>query len=80
VDSGAVVIIDLTILEAVARAFTWERYDALLQSPPGDDSAVDALIHEVGSGGFAIVSADAARPFSGDGAFRLKHDHPVRVA
>jgi len=80
VDSGAVVIIDLTILEAVARAFTWERYDALLQSPPGDDSAVDALIHEVGSGGFAIVSADAAKHFSGDGAFRLKHDHPVRVA
>jgi hypothetical protein len=72
VDSGTVVVIDIAALEKVARALTWDRYDALLQSPPGDDSALEALNREVGGPWFAIVLADAGAAFSGDGAFALR--------
>ncbi len=78
-DSGTVVVIDVGALEPVARVLTWDRYDALLQTPLGDDSALEALNREVGGPCFAIVSADASVPFSGDGAFRLRPDRLRRV-
>ncbi len=76
VDSGTVVMIDLGALSAVAGAFTWERYDALLQTAVGDDSLLDELNTEVGGPRFAIVSADASSPFTGDGSFRLRSGIP----
>ena len=80
IDSGAVVVIDLVALDAVARTLTWDRYDALLQTPPDDDSALEALNREVGGPWFAIISADADSPFSGDGAFRLRPESLRRVS
>jgi hypothetical protein len=79
VDSGTVVVIDLVALEAVAATLTWERYDALLQTPPDDDSALDALNRDVGGPWFTIVFADAESAFSGDGAFRLRPASVRRV-
>jgi hypothetical protein len=79
VDSGAVVVIDVAALDAVARTLTWNRYDALLQTAPGDDSALEALNRDVGGPWFAILSADANSSFSGDGAFRLRHASVRRV-
>jgi hypothetical protein len=70
-DTGAVIIIDGGALSAVARTLTWDRYDALLQVPLADDSLLTEVVQEVGGPRFAIVSADAGRSFSGDGAFRL---------
>jgi len=78
-DTGTVVVIDLAALAAVARTLTWDRYDQLLQSPLGDDSRLIAINADVGGPRFAIVSADATRPFSGDGAFRLLPDRVARV-
>lgn len=78
VDSGTVVLIDLTLLEAVTKSLTWDRYDKLLQSPLEDESLLDAINAEVGRPGFAIISADADSPFSGDGAFHLLPDQPRR--
>lgn len=78
-DSGAVIIIDLEALSAASRVLTWDRYDDFLQSPPGDDSRLMAINDEVGGPRFAIISADASRGFSGDGAFRLKPDRIVRA-
>ena len=80
IDSGAVVLIDGDALAAVARALTWDRYDALLQAPVGDDSLLAAINAEVGGPRFAILSADADTPFTGDGAFRLRMDGLRRVA
>jgi hypothetical protein len=73
-DSGAVVIIDGGALSAVGRALTWDRYDALLQASLNDDSVLTEIIEAVGGPRFAIVSADADRSFSGDGAYRLRPD------
>jgi hypothetical protein len=76
-DTGTVIVIDGGALSAVARALTWDRYDALLQAPAGDTSLLTEINREVGGPRFAIVSADAASPFSGDGAFRLKANRLV---
>ena len=78
-DSGTVVLIDGGALGAVARAFTWDRYDALLQAAAGDNSILAAMNAEIGGPRFAIVSADAETPFSGDGSFRLRTDGLRRV-
>ena len=80
IDTGTVVLIDIQALSAVARALTWDRYDAMLQAPLDDDSILAAINLEVGGPRFAIVSADAASPFTGDGAFRLKANGVVPVA
>jgi hypothetical protein len=76
VDSGGVVLIDLALLGEVARAFTWDRYEALLRAPVGDLSALQDMTAVVGRPGFAVLSASADSPFSGDGAFRLLADQP----
>lgn len=80
IETGTVIVIDGGALSAVARALTWERYDALLQAPVDDLSILTEINKEVGGPRFAIVSADAASPFSGDGAFRLKANRLVPVA
>jgi hypothetical protein len=76
IDTGTVVVIDLSALTAVARIFTWDRYDALMQAAPGDETVLEMINAEVGGPRFAIIAADAATPFSGDGAFRLRRDVP----
>jgi hypothetical protein len=80
IDTGTVVVIDLSLLAEVAKAFTWDKYDEMLQAPLGDDSGMDELNRDVGRAGFAIISADADTPFSGDGSFRIKQGHPIRVS
>lgn len=80
IDTGTVIVIDGAALGAVARALTWERYDALLRAPADDISILTEINKEVGGPRFAIVSADAARLFSGDGAFRLRANRLVPVA
>ena len=79
IDSGTVIVIDGGALTTVALALTWDRYDRLLQTPVGDNSILTEINQEVGGPRFAIVSADADSPFSGDGAFRLRPDGLVRV-
>ena len=79
IDTGTVIVIDGHALSAVARALTWDRYDAFLQSPLDDDSVLTQIYQETGGPRFAIVTADAASPFSGDGAFRLRADRLVPV-
>ena len=74
VDTGTVIVIDLVALSAVARALTWDRYEAFLQAPADDDSILAEINSEVGGPRFAIVMADAGSPFNGDGAFRLRAD------
>lgn len=78
-DTGAVVVIDLAAIAPVARALTWDRYDQLLQAPPGDDALLDAINAEVGRPAFALLSGDAASPLSGDGTFRLRATEPRRA-
>ena len=79
VDSGSVVVIDLTALKQVADAFTWGQYDAFLKSTPGDNSVIESLNRSVGGPRFAILLADGDSPFSGDGAFRLRVELLRRV-
>lgn len=79
IDSGTVVVIDLSALLPVASTLTRDGYDYFLQSPIGDDSRLMAINDDVGGSRFAIISADASRPFSGDGPFRLLTDRVVRV-
>jgi hypothetical protein len=79
IDTGTVIVIDGGALSAVARALTWDRYDALLQGSGEDDPILAELNRETGGPRFAIVSADAESPFSGDGAFRLQATRLVTV-
>jgi hypothetical protein len=80
IDSGTVVLTDLAALGSVARAFTWDRYDALLQAPLGDFSILEELNAAVGGPRFAIVSGDSGTPFTGDGSFRLRLGIPASTA
>jgi hypothetical protein len=80
IDSGTVVIVDLSALAAVAHHFTWDRYDALLQLPVGDYSILEEVNAEVGGPRFAVVSASEAGSFNGDGAFRLRAGQPALLA
>ena len=76
VDSGAIVVTGLDSLPAVAKVLTWERYEALL----GVQSVKTARwFAKVLGPRFAILQADADRPFSGDGAYRLARRAPTRV-
>lgn len=79
IDSGTLVVIDLTALAAVAGALTWERYDAWLRSPVGDDRVLEAIKADAGGTCFAILTSDADSPFSGDGTFRLRPGSPRRI-
>ena len=74
VDSGAIVVTDLDALPSVAKALTWERYDALF-GPTGDAKLAD-LLRELGPR-FAILFGDASRPFAGDGSYRLAPGAPA---
>jgi len=76
VDSGAVVLVDLSLLGPVAQVVTWDRYDELLRAPLDDYSLLDKINAELGRPGFAVIGAEAASPFSGDGTFRLAADQP----
>ena len=80
VDSGTVVLIDLQALSAVAKVFTWDKYDALLQAAVGDYAIVEEMNRAVGGPRFAIVAADADTPFTGDGAFQLRDGTPSASA
>lgn len=76
VDSGAIVVTGLDSLPAVAKDLTWERYNALL----GVEAARTARwFAKVLGSRFAILQADADRPFSGDGAYRLARRALTRV-
>lgn len=79
VDSGTVVVIDLPYLGRVASALTWDRYDALLQSPVDDDTALNQLVEDVGGPFFALIAASADSSFDGDGAFRVRAGAPRPV-
>lgn len=79
IDTGTVVLIDLAALASVAQALTWDRYDRILQAEPGDHSLLNAINVDIGRPAFALVSADAVSPFSGDGAFELLESEPRRV-
>ena len=79
VDSGAVVVVDLSALDVVARALTWDRYDDLLRGDVDDFSALEAVNADAGGSWFAILSADADAGFRGDGAYRLRAGLPRRV-
>jgi hypothetical protein len=79
IDTGTVVIIDLSALGLVAQALTWDRYDELLQAESGDHSLLSSLNAEVGRPAFALISADSASAFTGDGAFELVDSELRRV-
>lgn len=79
VDSGTVVVIDLSALARVAQALTWDRCDELLQAESGNYSVLEAINAEVGRPAFALISADAESRFSGDGSFQLLEGEPRRV-
>jgi len=79
VDTGTLVVIDLAYLRRVARALSWDRYDALLQSPINDDSALRELISDVGGPFFALIGASATAAFDGDGEFRFRSGAPRPV-
>jgi hypothetical protein len=77
VDSGAIVVTDLHSVPALARALTWERYDALLTSKDGDVAA-ERLVREMAGPRFALLKGGASLPFAGDGAYRLRRGAPKR--
>lgn len=79
VDSGTVVVIDLPYLGRVAAVLTWDRYDALLQAPVDDDTALNQLVADVGGSCFALIAASADSSFDGDGAFRVRAGAPRPV-
>lgn len=78
IDSGTVILADLSCLARLAQVLTWERYDEALQAPIGDNSRLEAIRAEVGGPFFVWISGDASTPFSGDGAFRLLPHAPQR--
>jgi hypothetical protein len=80
VDTGTVVVIDGAALGRVARSLTWQRYDDLTRAEVDDHSVLHQINRDVGSPRFAIVSADANSPFTGDGCFRLKPSGLVLIA
>jgi hypothetical protein len=77
IDSGTMVLADLAHLAALARAFTWDRYDLALQAPPEDDTIFREIEAEVGGQFFALLMGTAGTPFDGDGAFRLRAASPL---
>jgi hypothetical protein len=76
IDSGTVCVIDLDNLRSTAKALTWGRYDAFLQSQAGDNSIWIAIMKEVGGPFFGMLNGDVSTPFRGDGSYRLKPNAP----
>jgi hypothetical protein len=79
VDSGALVAADLDALPRLASVLTWDRYDWLLQAPPGDTSRERQVTADAGGPCFALIGGDADRAFAGDGAYRLRPGRPRRL-
>ena len=76
IDSGTVCVIDLNHLRSTAKALTWDRYDAFLQSQAGDNSIWITIMKEVGGPFFGMLNGDVSTPFRGDGSYRLKPNAP----
>jgi hypothetical protein len=77
VDSGAIVVTGLDCVPALARALTWERYDALLTSKDGDVTA-ERLVREMQGPRFALLKGGGSLPFAGDGTYRFRRGAPKR--
>jgi hypothetical protein len=76
IDSGTLILADLSYLSRLAQILTWEKYDGALQSPAGDDSSWLRLTEEVGGPFFGILWGDVDTPFQGDGTYRIKSRAP----
>jgi hypothetical protein len=79
VESGAVVLVDLETLPAVAAALTRERYDALSGNTDRGATALQ-LWERLGGPRFAVLQGRPRRAFSGRGRFRLRSGAPVLVS
>ena len=80
IDSGTVIAIDLNALAAVAKSLTYDRYDSFLRTPLWGYTSPDDLVQELGGPFFAIVFANADRPFAGDGSYQFRPGTPKRVS
>jgi hypothetical protein len=79
VESGAIVLVDLDALPAVAGALTRERYDALTGNTDRGTTALQ-LWKDFGGPRFAVLQGGPRRAFSGQGRFRLRPGAPVLVS
>jgi hypothetical protein len=80
IDTGTLILVDLSYLARLAQILTWEKYDLALQSPVGDDSCWLRVVEELGGPFFGILFSDINTPFSGDGTYRIMSGAPHRTA
>ena len=80
IDSGTLILVDLSYLARLAQILTWEKYDLALQSPADDDSCWLRFIDELGGPFFGILWGDIDTPFRGDGTYRIRSGAPHRTA
>jgi hypothetical protein len=79
VDSGAVVLVALDALPAVAEKLTQARYDALSGNTDHGATALE-LWKALDGPRFAVLRGRPRRAFSGHGRFRLRAGTPVLVS
>jgi len=80
IDSGTLILVDLSYLARLAQILTWEKYDLALQSPADDDSCWLRFIDELGGPFFGILWGGIDTPFRGDGTYRIRSGAPHRTA
>jgi hypothetical protein len=78
IDTGTLILADLSYLPALAGILTWERYDGALRSP-ADDDCWSRFTEELGGPFFGILWGDIDTPFQGDGTYRIKSEAPRLV-
>ena len=76
IDTGTLVLADLSHLPRLAQILTWERYDAALTRPPDDETCWLEFTKELGGTFWGILWGDIDTPFKGDGSYRIKAGAP----
>mgnify|MGYP007050447531 CR=1 FL=1 len=69
VDTGAVLIADVTALPVLAAHLDWTTYEAIFHDD--GDQIVEGLINRLGGAYFALAHGDPIRRFSGEGLYRV---------
>jgi hypothetical protein len=67
VDSGALIVVDVSHLAALVNLMTWEQYDRGLQ----DDAYYAEVIDALGGPYFALISSGPGMAFDGDGMYTI---------
>jgi hypothetical protein len=80
VDSAFIMVVGVDKLLAVSKVVTWEKFDAALRSPVGDDSIFIEFVNELGGPFFGVIATVDGTDFKGDGRYKLREGVPIKLS